>query len=143
LARIAREIVINAAPEAVFEYVASMPRHSEWAQRDLTVTPTSDGAVGVGSTFSSVAHQFGVQHETQSVIDYTPGKRFTFDASGSLGRARHTFDLEAADGGTWVTKSMEIVQPSFMARVMSPIIKGKTKTGLGVDLERIKARLEA
>lgn len=135
--------MINAPPEAVFEYLADMPRHAEWAQHNLTVTPTSDGPVGVGSTFSSVGHQFGVQHETQSVIDYTPGKRFTFDASGSLGRARHSFDLEAADGGTRVTKSMEIVQPSLMARIMSPIISGKTKTGLGVDLERIKARLEA
>jgi uncharacterized protein YndB with AHSA1/START domain len=143
LARIAREIVINAPPEAVFEYVANMPRHSEWAQHNLTVTPTSDGAAGVGSTFASVGHQFGVQRETQSVIDFSPGKRFTFDATGSLGRARHSFDLEAAGGGTKVTKSMEIVKPSIMARVMSPIINGKTKTALGVDLERIKAKLEA
>jgi uncharacterized protein YndB with AHSA1/START domain len=142
LGRIARETVINAAPEKVFEYVADMPRHSEWGQHDLTVNQTSAGAAGVGSTFASVAHQFGVQKETQTVVDYTPGKRFAFDATGSIGTVRHAFELEPVGGGTKVTKTMEIFKPSLMARVMGPIIRSKTKAGLAVDLERIKAKLE-
>jgi Polyketide cyclase / dehydrase and lipid transport len=143
LARFAREIVINAPPDKVFEYVADMPRHSEWAQHDLQVTQTSQGGAGVGTTFASVAHQFGTQRETQTVADYTPGTRFAFDARGSIGTVRHAFDLSVADGGTKVTKSMEISEPSLMARIMAPMIAYQTKKGLAVDLERIKAKLEA
>jgi uncharacterized protein YndB with AHSA1/START domain len=143
VARIAREILISAAPETVFAYVADMPRHSEWAQHDLSVRQTSTGEVGVGTTFASTGHQFGEQHETQTVVDYVPGRRFAFEASGSLGTARHAFDLEQAAGATRVTKSMEIVKPSLMARIMSPMIRKQTTRGLYVDLERIKAKLEA
>jgi hypothetical protein len=143
LARFAREIFINAAPDRVFDYVADMPRHSEWAQHDLQVTQTSQGAVGVGATFASVGHQFGTQRETQTVVYYTPGARFAFDAKGSIGIVRHAFDLAAMDGGTKVTKSMEVTKPSLMARIMAPMIAKQTKKGLAVDLERIKARLEA
>ena len=143
MARIARETVINAAPDKVFEYAADMARHSEWAQHELQVNQTSSGPVGVGATFASVAHQFGTQHETQTVIDYTPGKRFAFDALGSIGTVRHAFDLEASGAGTKVTKSMEILKPSLMARVMGAMIRSQTRKGLAVDLERIKAKLEA
>jgi hypothetical protein len=143
LARFAREIFINAAPDRVFDYVADMPRHSEWAQHDLQVTQTSQGGAGVGTTFASVGHQFGTQRETQTVVDYTPGARFAFDAKGSIGIVRHAFDLAAMDGGTKVTKSMEVTKPSMMARIMAPMIGKQTKKGLAVDLERIKARLEA
>jgi uncharacterized protein YndB with AHSA1/START domain len=143
LARFAREIVINAPPDQIFEYVADMPRHAEWAQHDLQVTQTSQGGAGVGSTFASVAHQFGTQRETQTIVDYAPGARFAFEAKGSLGTARHAFDLSAADGGTRVTKSMELTKPSLMSRIMGPMIAKQTKKGLAVDLERIKARVEA
>ncbi len=142
MAQFAREIVINAAQDKVFDYVSDMPRHSEWAQHDLQVTQTSEGAVGLGATFASVGHQFGTQRETQTVVDYTPGARFAFDAMGSIGTVRHAFELEAADGGTKVTKSVEITKPSFMGRVMSPMIAMQTKKGLAVDLERIKAFVE-
>jgi uncharacterized protein YndB with AHSA1/START domain len=143
LARFAKEIMIKASPDKVFEYVADMPRHSEWAQHELVVTRTSQGDAGVGATYSSVAHQFGTQRETQTVVDYTSGTRFAFDAKGSIGTVRHAFDLTARDGGTQVTKSMEIMKPSLMARVMAPMIGAQTKKGLVVDLERIKAKLES
>ena len=143
MARFAREIVIKAPPEAVFDYVADMPRHGEWAQHELAVTQTSQGDVGVGSTFSSVGHQFGTQRETQTVVDYAAGTRFAFDAKGSIGTVRHAFDLAPQDGATKVTKTMEVTKPSLMARFMAPMIARQTKKALHVDLERIKAKLEA
>jgi hypothetical protein len=142
LARIERETVIKAAPEQVFAYVADMPRHSEWSAHGLEVKQTSEGQPGVGTTYASVAHQFGTQRETQTVTVYEPGKRFAFEARGSIGVVRHAFDLTAADGGTRVVKSMEIVKPSLLARVMAPMISSQTRKGLTADLEEIKAKLE-
>jgi len=142
MARYERETQIKASPEQVFAYVSDMPRHSEWAAHDLEVKQTSDGPVGVGATFASVGHQFGTQRETQTVTTYEPGRRFAFDAKGSIGVARHSFDLSAEGDGAHVKKSMEIVKPSLMARVMAPMIGSQTRKGLGLDLERIKQKLE-
>ena len=144
MAGYSKETIIKTSPEAVFGYVSDMPKHSEWASHDLTVTSTSEGAPGVGSTFASVGHQFGVQRETQSVTEYEPGRRFAFESRGKLGLARHSFDLEAGpDGSTRLTKSMSLVKPSLMARFTLPMIGRQTSAGLEEDLRRIKAKLEA
>lgn len=142
MAVIARETVINTAAQRVFDYVSDLRKHSEWAQHDLEVTQTSPGPIQAGATFSSVAHQFGTQRETQVVTEYAPDTRFAFEAKGSLGTARHAFDLTPEGAGTRVTKSMEITRPTLMARVMSPMIRSQTRKGLALDLERIKAKLE-
>ncbi len=142
MAVIARETVINAPPQRVFDYVSDLRKHPEWAQHALEVTQTSTGPIQTGATFSSVAHQFGTQRETQIVTEYQPTSRFAFEAMGSLGTARHAFDLTPDGAGTRVTKSMEISKPTLMARVMSPMIRSQTRKGLAVDLERIKAQLE-
>lgn len=139
---IVKEAVINATPEKVFDYVSDLRKHPEWAQHDLQVTQTSTGPAAVGATYSSVAHQFGTQNETQVVTEYQPGKSFAFEAKGSLGTARHAFELSASGNGTRLTKSMEIIKPTLMARVMALMIRSQTRKGLALDLERIKAKVE-
>jgi uncharacterized membrane protein len=136
------ETQIQAPPSQVFAYVADLTRHPEWAQHGLQVKQTSAGGPGMGATYESTAKQFGTQRETQAVTEYSPPSRFAFEAKGKLGLARHAFDLSASGGGTRVTKTMEITQPSLMAKITAPMIASQTKKGLGVDLERIKARLE-
>ena len=142
MAVIAKETVINAAPQRVFEYVSDLRKHPEWAQHGLEVTQTSAGPVQTGATFSSVAHQFGTQRETQVITEYQPDSRVTFEATGSLGVARHSFALAPDGAGTRVTKSMELIKPSLLARVMGPMIASQQRKALAVDLERIKTYLE-
>ena len=142
MAVIAKETVINAAPQRVFEYVSDLRKHPEWAQHGLEVTQTSQGPIQGGATFSSVAHQFGTQRETQTITEFQPNSRVTFEATGSLGVARHTFALTPEGAGTHVTKSMELIRPSLLARVMGPMIASQQHKALAVDLERIKTNLE-
>ena len=138
-----QETTIQRPPGDVFAYVSDMTRHGEWASNGLQVTQTSSGPIGIGSTFSSTAHQFGTQRETQTVTEYAPGSRFAFEASGSLGLARHAFELSAAGGGTHISKSMELIKPSFLARVMTLKIKGDQPKAMAEDLSRIKQKLES
>jgi len=143
MASYSKSTTINAPPERVFSYVADLPRHSEWAQHNLEVTQTSPGAIGVGSTFDTVGHLLGAQHESQTVTEYAPGKRFAFESKGALGVTRNSFDVEATDGGARVTKSLEFVKPSFLARVVSLKTGHDAPKALEEDLRRIKAKLEA
>jgi hypothetical protein len=134
---------IRRTPEEVFAYVADLSKHGEWGGYGLEVRQTSSGPVGVGATFASTAKQFGTQRETQTVTEYTPGKRLAFEATGGLGLARHVFELAPQDGGTRVSKSMELIKPSLLAKIMSFKIKGHQPKSLRQDLERIKQRLES
>jgi carbon monoxide dehydrogenase subunit G len=143
MARYASESVINVPPEKVFAYVADLPRHSEWASHKLEVMQTSSGPVAAGSTFESVSHLFGTQREKLTVIDNSPRKRCAFESTGSLGLVLNAFELAAVDGGTMLTKSVEIERPSFMARLMAPMVGRTARKSLTADLAGIKKHLES
>ena len=59
----------------------------------------------------------------------------------ALGLARHVFELTPVDGGTRVSKSMELIKPSLLARLMTLKIKGEQPRAMAQDLERIKQKL--
>jgi uncharacterized membrane protein len=143
MARYSKETTINAPAEKVFNYVSDFPRHSEWAQNNLEVTASSPGPTAAGSTFNTVGHALGAQRESQTVTEYEPGKRFTFESKGALGITRNSFDLAPAGTGTRVTKSLEFVKPSFLARVVSLKVGHDAPKALEEDLRRIKQKLEA
>ena len=59
--RLLREIVIDAPPEAVFDFLAQPERLPEWTPGVLSVRRTSDGPVGVGTTTETLVEAFGVR----------------------------------------------------------------------------------
>jgi hypothetical protein len=120
-----------------------MSRHSEWASHNLQVIQTSSGLAAAGSTFESVSHLLGTQREKLTVMDYSPGKRFAFESTGSLGVTLNAFELAAFGGGTMLTKSVEMVRPSFMARLMAPMVGRTARKSLAADLAGIKSHLES
>jgi uncharacterized protein YndB with AHSA1/START domain len=143
MARYSAETTINASPETVFAYVADVTKHPEWGSHRNAATKRGDGPPGAGAVYDTVNHQFGEQKETVTVTDYNPPSLFGFDASGSLGVAHHAFELAPSGSGTKVTKSMQITQPKFLARISAPMIGMQQPKALAEDLRRIKAKLEA
>ena len=142
MAKYSSETTIDVAPERIFEYVSDMTKHGEWGDHGLQVTLTSV-ANGLGATYSSTAKSFGTQNETQVVAQLEPPRRFAFDATGSLGVAHHIFEIEPSGSGAHVTKSMELTKPSFLARLIAPMIGRQQRPGLQQDLLRIKQKLES
>ena len=110
--------------------------------RHLEVTPEKDGPVAVGSVFNTSAHQFGTQREKSTVTDLEAGKLFGWDSTGALGKVHHWFALSGNGGSTEVTKGLELVQPSFLAKMMGWKIARDSPKGLRADLEKIKASVE-
>jgi uncharacterized membrane protein len=143
--RVEERTVIAAPAETIYDYVSDFARHAEWSGHGLDVTKDGDGPVAVGSTFSTTAKQFGTQREHSTVTEMAPGKRFAWESKGSLGLARHWFELTpSADGGsTTVVKGMEFAQPSFLAKLTSWRLARDEPKSLRSDLEKIKAKLEA
>ena len=135
-------ISINAPAGQVFDYVADFPRHGEWSGDGLEVTKTTEGPVAVGSVFSTTAKQFGTQREQSTVTELAPGSAFAWESKGALGLARHRFSVTADGTSTTLTKSAQIVEPTFLAKMTSWKISKDIPKNLHRDLANIKARME-
>ena len=134
---------IIAPAQSVFDYVSDFTKHGEWAGHGLQVTKDTDGRVAIGSTYSTVAKQFGTQREHSTVTELEPGTVFGWDSKGALGTIHHRFTVAASDGGTSLTKKAELTEPSFLARLTSWKISKGIPESLRSDVEKIKARLES
>ena len=134
---------ISAPAQSVFDYVSDFTKHREWAGHGLQVTKDSDGPIVIGSTFSTVAKQFGTQREHSTVTELEPGRVFGWNSKGALGTVHHRFTMAAADGGTTLTKSAEFLDRSFLAKVTSWKISRDVPAGLESDVKKIRARLES
>ena len=141
--RYEERIGIAAPAGKVFDYVSDFTRHGEWAGHGLEVSKEGDGPVAVGTTFATTAKQFGTQRETSTVTDLTPGQTFGWDSKGALGRVHHWFTVTDDGGSTTLAKGAEVVEPSFLAKVMSWRLARDLPRNCRADLERIKGRLEA
>jgi uncharacterized membrane protein len=135
-------ISIDAPAGQVYEYVADFPRHAEWSGDGLEVVTTTEGPVAVGSVFSTTAKQFGTQREQSTITELAPGSAFAWESTGALGRARHRFSLAGDGASTTLTKSAEIVEPTFLAKLTSWKLSRDIPKNLRRDLTNIKAHLE-
>src|ERR1051325_9383047 len=117
-----KEIEISAPPEKVFDYIADLPKHGEWGQHNVEIKAVSPGPVAVGSTYEHEGHQMGAHHDRLTVTEYAPPRRFGFESTGDAGPVRHILEVTPAGGGSRLTKSMEIIKPSFVTRLMTPFI---------------------
>ena len=72
MAIVERSTTIDAPAERVFDYVADITRHPEWAGHKLEVVVKSQGPVQAGSTFETVGqHQlFIVEQRRSGTIGY-------------------------------------------------------------------------
>ena len=135
-------ISIHAPVGRVFGYVSDFTRHGEWAGHGLEVTRSGEGAVAVGTTFSTTAKQFGTQREQSTITELTPGRTFAWDSTGALGRVHHWFSLSEESGSTTLSKGAEMVDPTFLAKVTSWKLSKDIPKGIHSDLANIKAHLE-
>ena len=135
-------ISIQAPASRVFEYVADLARHGEWAGHGLEVSESTDGPVAVGTTFSTTAKQFGTQREQSTITELSPGSAFAWDPTGALGRVHHRFSLSEDGGSTTLSKGAEMVEPTFLAKITSWKLSRDIPKGLHSDLANIKAHVE-
>ncbi len=140
--RFAKDVTINARADKVYEYVADFSRHGEWGGHGLKIEAPA-GPAAVGFNVQSLARQFGPQRENRTVTEAATGQRFAFESAGGLGTVLNAFDIESEGEETRLTKSQDFVKPSFLCRLMTPMISSQRSKELATDVEQIKNRLES
>jgi len=134
---------VNVAPEKAYEYLADITKHTEWASHLASAEKTSDGAVTVGSTFTTVGKQLGTHRAQVTITELVPNEKIAFESEDDIGRFRHNFLFAAKDGGTEITKGVEPLRRSVVFKLLTPLTPLIVPRGLATDLKKIKERLEA
>ena len=137
-----KSISIAAPIDSVFAYVSDFSRHGEWSGHDLQVSRADSGPVQVGTTFSTVAKQFGTQREQSTITQMSPPHEFGWESTGALGRVHHWFSLSEGTGTTTLVKGAEFVEAKLLAKMTMFKISRDIPKGLESDLSKIKSAVE-
>ncbi len=135
-------IVIDRSIEEVFAVLANLENDVKWRREWVDARKTSEGPIGVGSTFLLVGQFLRWRSETEyKVIEYEPNRITTWKTvSGPLPLTfRRTF--ERVGGGTRVTTRYE-AEPRGFVKLAMPLLVRMGKRQPKGDFPKLKELME-
>lgn len=140
---------IDAPPEKVFDTLADVEHHPEWANPSakLTMSSVSGGPPALGSKYRSDQVFAGkAQTADIEIVQFDHPSRFAFaisqrkqSGSGKEVHYTHTFVLTSEDGGTKLERTTDGDGNKLVGFLAKPAIMKDGRTSLG----NLKARVEA
>jgi hypothetical protein len=146
---------VTAPQSGVFDYVADVSRHGEWASADdhMKAFAEMPGQPAIGSRYKAEGISFGSSGRArtlngkpaQSVVTITAldaPKRLAFDAAGSNWMFHHEFTFSPSDGGTHIERHVTMINGPFYFPIVLFIFKGTVQKNYNGALANLKTRLE-
>ena len=143
MARIEESVEIKRPADKVFAYTTDAKSWPKWQSTFPDAEQTSQGPVGVGTTFKGTIRMMGLSMKwTAKATEYEPNKKFGKTITcGSLTTEQHnTYD--PIEGGTKITIVYNMKIGGLM-KLISPMIVSSTRKGLKKALINLKGILEA
>lgn len=139
--RFRNTVMIRRSPREVFEFLADFENVPKWNDAIVETHKTSEGPVGVGTTYRQVRSVPTRSEETFEVVVFEPGRRLAI--RGGLGplEGELTYDLEPVRGGTRVTNEADL-QARGAAKLLAPIATGRIRDAVATNLRKLKGLLE-
>jgi uncharacterized protein YndB with AHSA1/START domain len=137
---------IDAPPERVFDKLADMPTHGEWAnpKAQLKVSDVSGGAPHMGSKYRSEAVFFGKPVSADlEIVAFERPRKFSYSVSHHQQGKKdvhmtHAFTLTPAGGGTL----LELVSDGDGSPIAGVIFYPAIKADRNKSLNNLKAKVE-
>ena len=141
-------VVVQALPEQVFEYVSDLTRHGEWSADHVTITALSNASIGVGSRYRSVVISHGGRFTADlSVSEYDPPSHFGFAGEDATGKFSHIFTFQPNQTGTLVTREIQlnvtVLQWLIFFVLLYPVRISAARRALQLLKERIEGKPNA
>jgi hypothetical protein len=114
-------IQIQAPAGAVFDYVADVRRHPEWAAQRLEVQLQNRSTSSL-STYDSIAHLGMPIKGTIRVVSAEPPLRFAYECEDMSGHYLWTVSLRTLGGGSRLTLRVERLAGPWWVRLLQPIL---------------------
>ncbi|MEE9163867.1 MAG: SRPBCC family protein [Thermoplasmata archaeon] len=140
--RIEKDVVINRPVEEVFAYSSNPENYVKWEVHCRGSEITSEGPLGVGTTFTDEVQFLGRRiKQIFEITEYEPNRKVSFKSiSGPMG-ATGSFTYESVEGGTKVTVVGES-DPRGLWRLIKPIMAREGKKEWESSLATLKDLLE-
>lgn len=135
-------IDIARPPEEVFAFISDPENNPKWQQGMVACNITSEGAFGVGSTYSQKAKFLGRDIISNfEIVAFEPGRRIkgvTVDSTFPI-----TFDrsVTPTKGGTLAT-AVITGEPNGIFRLFGPLMDWMVKRSVSKDYANLKQLLE-
>ena len=128
--------------EDVFAYLADFENVPSWNYAIAETEKTSDGPVGVGTTYRQVRTLPSRSEETFELTVYEPHR--SLGLSGTLGpfAAELEYRLEPVERGTRVTNQVEL-QPRGILGMVGQLAGSRVKEAVADNLAALKRILES
>ena len=135
------ELETDVPPGAIYDALADLSTHERWAGRHrpnkrfgLVSIDAPAGPAGVGTTFTSTGTNMpGVTfHDSSTVVEAEPGRRFGFDTDNRLerpgskpwfGRFEHRYAIDATARGTHLTYDARAYARDYVPWMMKPGVR--------------------
>ena len=143
MARIEESVEIKRPADKVFAYTTDAKSWTKWQSTFPEAGQTSQGPVGVGTTFEGKIRMMGLTMKwTAKAIEYDPNKKFgkNIVCGPITNEQRNSYDPIA--GGTKFTIVYNMKVGGLM-KLFSPMIVSSTRKALKKALSNLKAILEA
>jgi uncharacterized protein YndB with AHSA1/START domain len=142
MAKIESSIVIKRPTEEVFAVLSNSENNLKWQSGTLENKKTSEGPIGVGTTWHSVSQFLGRRIESESEItEYEPNRKFTLKSKLPFPvEARTTF--EHVEGGTRINLKTEAEIGGFF-KLAEPLVVSMGKRQFDGELANLKELMEA
>lgn len=137
--RFSTAIDINAQPAAVWAVMRDLERWPEWTASISSVTRTSSGALGVGST--ARVKQPKLAAADFVITSWQPEHGFDWVTKNAAVAALGHHEIEPAAGGSRVTLWVEFSGP--LAGVIAWLYGGLTQRYVQMEAEGLKRRVES
>ncbi|MFH5832868.1 SRPBCC family protein [Halalkalibaculum sp. DA3122] len=143
MSHITTSIAIDAPAELVFKTIADIRNFSEAVPDIVEVEFLSKSTYGVGTRFRETRVMYGREAtEELEVTELVENSRIRIVAESHGVRWDSLFTVEETGEETTLTLVMDIQPQKFMARIMTPLMKGSIRKALVKDMEAVKKYCE-
>jgi len=143
MAIIEESIEIKCPVDKVFAYTTVAENWPEWHDEILEAEQTSQGDVGVGTTFRVKTHSMGQTSEmTAKVTEYVLDKKCAKVLTSKSAVIDDQLIFDSVEGGTKFTMIYD-VKVRGLAKMLSSKINSEIRKELKQDLVNLKGILEA
>ena len=143
MAKVEASVVINRPVDEVFAYMADVRNWSQWNSGMLEGEQTSEGPMGVGTTFRGVNQFMGRRMEwTSEVSEYEPNRKMGQKITSGPMSIEQSLTFEPVEGGTRFTLVGEGETGGFF-KLAEPIVNRTMQRQMEGNLANLKDILEA
>jgi uncharacterized membrane protein len=135
--------VIKRPVEEVFAVLSNLENNLKWDSVALEVKKTSEGPIGVGTTWRILQKAFGKRLEIEAKFtEYEPNRKTTLKSKSGPFPVEVRRTYEPVEGGTRVSHIFE-AEPGGFFKLAEPLLMRLVKRGIENDLATMKDLIEA